>query len=614
MNIFTLTGTVLVDNAKANQSLSETGSQSEGLMTKVGNGIKTVATIGAAVVGAVGAGTAALYGMATKSAEATDRIDKLSQKIGLSRQAFQEWDFITSQSGMSVEQLQGGFKTLTAQMDKVTEGNKTATANFERLGISVTDNRGKLKSQEQVFEETVSALQGMEDGTEKARLATEIFGKSGSELMPLLNGASGSIEEMKAKAHELGLVLSDESIDAGVAFTDTVDQLKRSFGAVVTSVGTEVMPIMQKLGEFLIDNMPTIREVISAVFGVISEVVSVAGQWIEKFIGFVQNLVDKSKENSAQISDVWNTIKEMFATVFNGIIDVVKAFIDMFQAFWGAYGDTITIYIKGIWEQIKIVFETFFNVVIDIFNIFKALFSDDWEALWEGIKKLVSDIWDGVKKLIENSFTTILSVLISIGGKIKSAWNDVWEGVKTSLNNAWNNIKTSVSTSITNVVNSVKDMATKMINALKSLPNDALQMGKDFVQGLINGIANMISSVVDKAKSMASSVTSAVKSTLKIQSPSKVMTEAGEMVGEGLVVGIEKTTDNVNKAVDNMTSFKDKDLAIGSATGSSTASGGQVFNFYNTTIRSSKDIDTIQRQIYKSVVQANRTAGVGGMA
>ena len=53
-----------------------------------------------------------------KSAEATDRIDKMSQKIGLSRQGFQEFDFIMSQSGMSVDQPQMGFKTLVTQVDQ----------------------------------------------------------------------------------------------------------------------------------------------------------------------------------------------------------------------------------------------------------------------------------------------------------------------------------------------------------------------------------------------------------------------------------------------------------------------------------------------------------------
>ena len=72
---------------------------------------------------AVGAGFSAVVAGASvlvnKTMEAGDRIDKMSQKIGMSRQAFQEWDYIMSQNGGSVESLQMGYKTLATQMGNV---------------------------------------------------------------------------------------------------------------------------------------------------------------------------------------------------------------------------------------------------------------------------------------------------------------------------------------------------------------------------------------------------------------------------------------------------------------------------------------------------------------
>lgn len=262
MEIFKLFGSIFVDTTEADEKIQKTDNKGKKIAETLGNGIKTAAKWGAAIVGAAAAAGAAMVGAATKTAANCDEIDKMSQKLGISREAYQEWNYILSQNGADINSLGAGMKTLTANMDKVTEGNKTAIANFNKLGVSVYDSTGKLKSQEQMFEETVKALQGMEDGTEKARLATEMFGKQGQELMPLLNGEAGSVEELKNKAHDLGMVLGDETVDAGVSFTDTMDTLKRAGKGLFTVIGGTVMPIVEKVANVIIDNMPVIQEMI----------------------------------------------------------------------------------------------------------------------------------------------------------------------------------------------------------------------------------------------------------------------------------------------------------------------------------------------------------------
>lgn len=89
-SIFTLMGSVLVDNTKANESISKTEQKAEGLASKFMKGMGVAAKWGAAIGGAAIAGGTALFGMANKAADTTDRIDKLSQKIGISRTGFQE--------------------------------------------------------------------------------------------------------------------------------------------------------------------------------------------------------------------------------------------------------------------------------------------------------------------------------------------------------------------------------------------------------------------------------------------------------------------------------------------------------------------------------------------
>lgn len=274
MNIFTLMGTILVDNEKANESISKTGEESEKLVHKIDRGITNVAKVGVAIGAAAIATGTAITGMAMKAAETTDRIDKMSAKIGVSKQAFQEWDYVLGQNGMDVEKLQVGVKTLTAQMDAAKGGTQSAISNFDRLGVSWKDGAGNLRDQEDVLRDTIIALAGMKNGTEKARLATEMFGKSGIEMMPMLNGGAEGIKELTQRAHDLGLVLSDEAVNAGVVLGDTMDDVKSSLGMVATSIGVELMPIVQEFLNKIIENMPEIQENLSNVFNIASILIS----------------------------------------------------------------------------------------------------------------------------------------------------------------------------------------------------------------------------------------------------------------------------------------------------------------------------------------------------
>lgn len=234
------------------------------------------------IAGGIAAVTGSLVATANKAAEATDRIDKMSQKLGMTREGFQEWDFILSQNGASIDSLGAGMKTLTNQVDELAKGGKVATEAFGALGLSYEDLAGL--SQQEIFEKTIVALQSVEDETKRAALANDLLGRSGQELAPLLNAGADSVEKMKQQAKDLGLVINDEAIDAGVRFTDTMDQLKRSFGAVFTQIGTSVMPIMQKLAEWVIANMPTIQSIMQSVFNSIGNIVNWVGDIISNYI------------------------------------------------------------------------------------------------------------------------------------------------------------------------------------------------------------------------------------------------------------------------------------------------------------------------------------------
>ena len=241
MNVFDLMATISLDSSKYEKGLKDAEKKSNGFKKAVGNAVKVVG----AVSGAVTAGGGAMFGFAKKSADTADRVDKMSQKIGLSREAFQEWDYILSQNGASVDGLKIGFKKMTSQIDKVISAGDASGTAFEALGMNIDDLKGK--SREEIFSKVIAGLQGMDDETQKASLASDLLGRSALELAPLLNQTADSTEALRKRSHDLGLVMSDDAVDSGVKFTDTLDSLQRAFGAVVTKVASHKKNILKRI-------------------------------------------------------------------------------------------------------------------------------------------------------------------------------------------------------------------------------------------------------------------------------------------------------------------------------------------------------------------------------
>lgn len=440
MELFKLFGTILVDNKEALNSISQTDGKAKGLMDSIGGGVKAVAGAAVAVGAAASAGAAAIYGMAMKSAEATDRIDKMSNKIGVSKQGFQEWDYILGQNGMDVEKLQVGVKTLTQQMDAAAGGSKTAQGMFKELGVTWQDSTGKLKSQEQMTNEAITALAKMENGTEKARLATELFGKAGIEMMPMLNNGAEGIEELRQRAHDLGLVMSDEAVTAGVVLGDTIDDVKRSFGAAATQVGVKLMPMIQQAADWLLSNMPMIQQVVGKAFEFISAGVSVVvdfiGMLIAAWAGWADSNQDTINTVMSAIDELWTWLQQFMGQM----LEAVGALLEALGAFWKAHGAEIIAIVKPLWEAVKVIIDTALNILMTLFRAFAALFKGDWAGFWAEIKNLLKTLWDGIVQLVPlllqaliKAFEFGLSLLFDIGERLFSAlWDglkSVWEGI-----------------------------------------------------------------------------------------------------------------------------------------------------------------------------------------
>ena len=452
MELFKILGTIALNGAdkskKEIQEISYLGGQTAkklqdmgGKITNVGkkvSGAGAKITAGMVAIGAAVAGAGAtVYGFATKAAAVGDNVDKMSQKIGISRQAYQELDFICSQSGTSVDTLEMGLKTMTNQMQAASEGTSSAVAIFDKLGVSVTDANGNLRSQEDVMWDCLNALQGVENQTEKAALANDLFGRSGSELMPLLNAEAGTLEAMKQQAHDLNLVLSDEAVDASVKLTDTLDQMKRSLSVVGTEIGVALMPYIQRFGEYVISKLPQIREAASNVadgFGRIATAVGNVITWFQNLSPAMQKVVGGIGIAVVAIGPALTVIGGIISGI-GTLVTIIPLLLSPIGLIVAAIAGVIAIIIACIthWDQIKA------KVAENVQNIsaFMQALRDDVTQSIENLKENVSNAVDNISSKVSTTFENIKQNVTDKINAAKEAVHNAIEAIKGFFDFEW---------------------------------------------------------------------------------------------------------------------------------------------------------------------------------
>lgn len=129
-----------------------------------------VAAIGgfAAGIGILVAGAIKIKSICDEVSKLGDEIDKTSQTLRMSYQDYQEWDYIMGLCGGSAKDLSSATTIMTRKMGEAAKGTESSKQAFERLGIAVTDSNGQIRDSSQVFNEAITALQGIENKTQRA--------------------------------------------------------------------------------------------------------------------------------------------------------------------------------------------------------------------------------------------------------------------------------------------------------------------------------------------------------------------------------------------------------------------------------------------------------------
>ena len=195
----------------------------------------------------------AMVAMVKSSIDAADGLSKLSQRTGETVENLARLQYAGSLADVSNEALAVSLKKLAKNMAEAAGGSGEVADAFKAIGVSVVDSNGKLRSSGDVLNDIADRFAGYEDSAAKAALAQAIFGRSGADLIPLLNAGSQGLKEMGDEAARLGVVISTETAQAAERFNDQMTRVNTALGSIAKQTAADLLPVLNELADSLVD-------------------------------------------------------------------------------------------------------------------------------------------------------------------------------------------------------------------------------------------------------------------------------------------------------------------------------------------------------------------------
>lgn len=492
-------------------------------------------------------------------AKSGDEIAKNAEKSGFkSKTAYQEWDYVLKRTGTDIESLKKGFNAISTASDA---SAKTINA----LGVSMKNADGSARNTEDVFSDIISKLSEMTDETEKSKAAQSIFGKSFTELRPLLAGGADSVDELKKRAHELGVVMSDEMLkdsenlqDSLTDFESSIDGLKNKVvGGFLPSISGVVNGITQIFSGKGID--AGIKKISGGVGDIAKKLLAGAPAFAKTATAIISALLSAFKDSAPMISQALGTL------ISDGLPMLTQFITAAAPVILGAIGQLLGAIGQQLPTLLNALFDTLSVVITDLVNWLNE--GDNLQKTVNGIVQFAANLATHAGELLETLLPAVIQIITGVISALttpentellikaalslaKSVFIALVNSVPVLIDFCKNLIKNLaglfadflgravpfVSDAIGKIIETVKSWFDK----LKELPARMLEIGKNIIRGIVEGMSDnsIIKWLGEKIKGIGQKVVDGLKSFFKIKSPSGLMRDLiGRNLARGVVLG-----------------------------------------------------------------------------
>lgn len=276
-------GTGLKDAEKDLTDVSKSGDQANKDLAKVG-----------LAIAAVGAGITLYAKNATDyTVQLASDTKKLSRETGLATEQASALVYATGRLGIDADQASVSFGIFSKKITETNQASDPATTSLGKLHVAVQNADGSTRSFNDILLSTADQFKKMPDGPEKTALALDLFGRSGKDMIKVLNLGSDGIADLEKKAAELGLTLNSQTISSVSKYIKSQKDLKDSTNALKIQIGELTTPILTSFNQHVNSVVTALISTNSPLRGVTANVLAFGGPLLTVaggLISFTSNL------------------------------------------------------------------------------------------------------------------------------------------------------------------------------------------------------------------------------------------------------------------------------------------------------------------------------------
>ena len=419
---------------------------------KVSEAAGKVADKTRALSGAAAGALGAIGGLALKTAASADELNTMAKQTGFSVEELQKFQYASDLVDVSMSDITGAASKLKKAIG-------SDSKELAALGVETKNADGSMRDISDVFYDTLAALGNINNETERDSKAMEIFGRSADSLAGIVDDGGKSLKELGQEAEDMGLIMSQDTVDSLNQVNDKIDRLKAQSKLRLAETGAKAMevlaPVLEKvlglidglltkIGELTPEQLQTIMTIltviaaisplaslISKISGMVAQLptiingVSTAMTWlaanpialvIAAIVALVVLIATKGDEIQAMLQKLDDFLQGVFTK------DWTEVFGPVLGNILNGFFDTL----KGIWDGIKSIFD-------GIIDFIRGVFTGDWERAWKGVKEIFSGIARSLVAVFKAPLNAIISLINGAIGGINLLINKINNGIGKTL-------------------------------------------------------------------------------------------------------------------------------------------------------------------------------------
>lgn len=354
-----------------------------------------------------------------------DEIATNAKKFGVSTDVIQEWDYASKFIDVSLETIGGSVGKLAKRMGDYQKGNADVVNAFDTLGVAVYNSDGTFRSAIDTFYSVIDALGKVDDETQADILSAQIFGRSFQELEPLIAEGSSALQGFGKEAHDMGVVLDENSVQSLNSLNDALDRVRTQLGVALAPVVEAMAPTIEKIANWISEKLasPKVQEILSKVGEALATIFEALGSTLQELIdsGKFDKLIDGIVELIPILADF---IAEQLPQLIEGLNNILGLFgginqtTEEFDKKIEAAKGGADVFVSETEIGIGLLKKSIEQDMGNIYDTMEKTFGPDWaekvSGALDGPQKAFIDFALNARKAINEVLTGFLNLVLRI--------------------------------------------------------------------------------------------------------------------------------------------------------------------------------------------------------